>query len=154
MTLQPYGITTFCDDFRQEANGKFIIIGGYSGIMTINSEAPATLPNFAIVFNVNIPLDFKFDKVKLEAVFESDEEEIKLLELELEHDEKNTNKELSSRLIDTERKMLKIFHPAIVSPFNIAQDCLISTRIYLDDKMFRTGSLEVKFEKPTDQKTP
>jgi hypothetical protein len=42
----PYGYTIFCDDIRQEANGKLIYIGVYSAEMIIFGTPPMLLPTF------------------------------------------------------------------------------------------------------------
>jgi hypothetical protein len=43
-----YGYTIFCDDIRQEADGKLIFIGAYPGVMIVHVPFPATLPTFAM----------------------------------------------------------------------------------------------------------
>jgi hypothetical protein len=45
-TRTPYGFTIFCDDLRQEANGKVIYIGVYSADMIIYGSPPMLLPTF------------------------------------------------------------------------------------------------------------
>lgn len=42
-TSTPSGHTLFCDDIRQEANGKLIFIGVYSGIMYLGTPFPTHL---------------------------------------------------------------------------------------------------------------
>lgn len=150
MTLQPYGMTIFCDDFRHEDNGKFMIIGGYTGTMNFNGKTPFTLPTFAIVFQFNIPSKFKFSKIVLEAVFESDQGDENLIKIEMATDTKDRLSKIPSKLIDDDRKMFSIFFPSIISPFIIAREGMISTRVYLDDKMFRAGSLKVNITEPAN----
>jgi hypothetical protein len=46
----PTGYSLFCDDIRQEDNGKQLIIGLYSGDMLVDSF-PVLLPNFRVLIN-------------------------------------------------------------------------------------------------------
>jgi hypothetical protein len=43
-----YGYTIFCDDIRQEADGKLSFIGAYPGVMIVHVPFPAPLPTFAM----------------------------------------------------------------------------------------------------------
>ena len=43
-----YGYTIFCDDIRQEVDGKFFFIGAYGTTMIVHVLFPATLPIFAM----------------------------------------------------------------------------------------------------------
>ncbi len=143
MKKSPYGITIFCDDFRQESSGKYIIIGGYNGLMNINGPLPAILPTLAIVFNFNAPLGYKFEKIILEAVYEYENNEDTVLNIDLTEDFKNQNQDNTST-DDYERKITSVFFPAIVSPFEVRHEGRLSTRVYLDDTMFRVGTLNIK----------
>lgn len=42
-----YGFTLFCDDIRQEVDGKLTYIGVYSADMVVHVPFPVTLPKFA-----------------------------------------------------------------------------------------------------------
>jgi hypothetical protein len=44
----PRGYTVFCDDIRQEANGKLIYIGVYTNGLVINVDFPVTIPKLAL----------------------------------------------------------------------------------------------------------
>ncbi|HVU31398.1 MAG TPA: hypothetical protein VHE36_13455 [Sphingomicrobium sp.] len=42
----PSGYTIFCDDIRQEYNGKLTFVGAYADTLIINGPLPALLPKF------------------------------------------------------------------------------------------------------------
>jgi hypothetical protein len=47
-----FGYTLFCDDIRQEADGKFFFIGVYGADMFIHMPFPVTLPKFAFAITL------------------------------------------------------------------------------------------------------
>jgi hypothetical protein len=47
----PYGYTIFCDDIRQEVEGKLTIVGAYGHQMIIYDNLPFILPKFGLLVN-------------------------------------------------------------------------------------------------------
>lgn len=41
-----FGSTIFCDDIRQEADGKVTLVGSYGNVMVVHGTFPVTLPKF------------------------------------------------------------------------------------------------------------
>jgi hypothetical protein len=46
---EPYGVTIFCDDVRDELFNKKTLIGVYTGELLIGGEFPALLPTFGMM---------------------------------------------------------------------------------------------------------
>jgi len=43
-----WGYTVFCDDIREEANGKLTLIGIYENVMFVHGDFPFLLPKFGM----------------------------------------------------------------------------------------------------------
>lgn len=51
-----YGHVVFCDDVRQEIDGKLTLVGVYNGNLTVFGGFPAVLPRLCVVTWLNGPL--------------------------------------------------------------------------------------------------
>jgi hypothetical protein len=51
-----YGHVVFCDDVRQEIDGKLTLVGVYNGNLTVFGEFPAVLPKLCLVVWLNSPM--------------------------------------------------------------------------------------------------
>src|SRR5437763_16850721 len=45
---RPWGFSVFCDDLRQEVDGKRTLVGAYMAAMNVTGTLPASLPKLAI----------------------------------------------------------------------------------------------------------
>jgi hypothetical protein len=77
-----YGYTIFCDDPRQEVDGKFLLIGVYSGIMFVHAPFPFKLPTFAMRTMVFQRKETFIPKVALRVFLPGDEEDVASIQME------------------------------------------------------------------------
>jgi hypothetical protein len=54
---EAYGITQFCDDIREEVNGKISLMGLYGDELIVFNALPAALPKLALVISARFPLE-------------------------------------------------------------------------------------------------
>ena len=47
----PFGYTIFCDDVRNEINGKVTLVGVYAGDVIVLGTLPVTLPKLGLSVN-------------------------------------------------------------------------------------------------------
>jgi len=58
---EPYGMTIFCDDIRQERNAKLLYIGVYQHALIFQGDFPLRLPKFCIAVNFVGPPELRED---------------------------------------------------------------------------------------------
>jgi hypothetical protein len=138
----PYGYTIFCDDLRQESNGKLIYIGVYTSEMIIFGDPPMLLPTFVAVTTYR------------ERPRESDAPvQIKMFvpgapDVELELPVASMRSTQFAPEIEGEDRMHSALIPIRSSPLVVRQEGLIKVRAYRGDDEIRLGALAVKFQPP------
>ncbi|MDU9399028.1 DUF6941 family protein [Pseudomonas sp. zfem003] len=65
-----FATSLFCDDIRQEVNGKLSLIGVYQGVLYV-SAFPATLPKICFIIHIHSPFSQKFNSLSLTARYDS-----------------------------------------------------------------------------------
>ncbi|WP_299984912.1 hypothetical protein [uncultured Ruegeria sp.] len=149
MNSEAYGTTLFCDDIRNENNGKLILVGCYTNEMNFSGPAPGMLPTFAALVNLRVPRDVEFSKIKLVVVKQltSEREEIFKTEIEVTKEQR----EQAFSAVEHEKpedQILAMTFPLSWTPLPIKEEGLIKVRAYLDDKIkLRLGALKINFPK-------
>ena len=73
---EPFGLTIFCDDVRQEVGGKMSLIGVYGADIQFSVPFPLTVPKLSLVAYYNIDArDPNRDDVELVVLFPGDPED-------------------------------------------------------------------------------
>lgn len=62
---EPSGCAIFCDDIRYEISNKLSLIGCYSNNVQFNVPAPVTMPSFATLVNILVPIHIKVKTLQL-----------------------------------------------------------------------------------------
>lgn len=147
MSIEPYGITTFCDDIRHEINGKLTLVGCYASSLNFNGPPPGRLPTFAALINLRVPTHIQFEKISLRVIKVEGSEETIILEAEVEN-----SKELSEvppeNTLDSqgEGKVVLMAFPCQWTPMKFSKAGQVKVRAYLDnDREVRLGTLSVVF---------
>jgi hypothetical protein len=135
---EPYGVTIFCDDIRQEMSGKHIYIGVYHSVLQINEPPPHVLQKLSFVPTIVIPNTYDFEKfrfvLKKKVDIDEDEEEI-LVDLE---------PPLRERGSDPKRIRRQVL-PFSLSPMEFKENCYLVARAYFDDFEAKLGVLAIRF---------
>jgi hypothetical protein len=133
-----FGYSIFCDDIRQEIDGKVTYVGVYSGAMAIRAKLPIVLPKFCIgiVFAQRRPL-FTPD-IGIRIFVPGDSDEKASIEAQFsgpfELPEEKT----------AEATMVRMTANVVFSPFPINNAGAIKVRILRNDLLHRLGTLSVE----------
>ncbi len=155
MNIEPYGITNFCDDIRHEINGKLTLVGCYAGSLNFNGPPPGTLPTFAALINLRVPLHIQFEKISLRVIKTEGDEETTILEDEIENSkEHNEPSPVPVPSSGEEERVLLMAFPCKWTPIHFSKSGQIKVRAYLDgDLEVRLGALSVNFvEQPVEDR--
>jgi hypothetical protein len=131
----PSGYTIFCDDVRQESNGKLIYIGVYE-VKMILEQIPATLPSFCVVVKY-IERHGESDLPVVLKVFLPGYEEPMQSELPLKEIRAAELPEAMEDPLLTTSVHIKI------APFVIGVEGMIKVRAYRGEDEIRLGTLHV-----------
>jgi len=146
--MEPYGITIFCDDIREELNGKISLIGCYGPDLQFFGNAPVVLPKLAFHIIVRLPCDKPIPPLKLIVFFPGDKDEQPTMLVELPVPE-NLKQEPESGLepnvlIPDGMRTYILRQHFILSPVQITQEGFIRVRLMYGDDKIRLGVLKVQ----------
>lgn len=65
MKTERFVFCQFCDDIRQEINGKITLVGVYQGGLQISGPLPAVIPMLSIACSIWTPKDRPFTNLKV-----------------------------------------------------------------------------------------
>jgi len=138
----PYGFTTFFDDLRQEANGKYIFSGVYTGSMLL-PMVPAVLPTFSVMITYREAPGESNEPVTLKIFVPGSHEPMLAAPLPVEQ---MRQAQYDQSYLDVEGldKILSLQAPFVFSPFMIAGEGFIKIRAYRTDDEIRLGTLRVQ----------
>lgn len=141
------GYTTFCDDIRQEVNGKLILIGVYGADMLVPGF-PAVLPRLCILTFFRHYPDEPHDTLKVK-VFGPGAGEPVLTELDVDLAAAVSaiGKPVDSLRADFPEETDPFFQMRLnieVVPLLLQEPGYIRVRAFQKDTGFKLGSLEVK----------
>lgn len=138
------GYSVFCDDIRQEINGKLTLVGCYQGSIIFFSEAPSQYPKFCIFPTIQIPseLDFEYFNIYIEVVKDDGTSEIVFDTGE----QKNEFTPDPNNSTDPD-SFLAISTNIIFSPFNFSEIKMIRVRARIDEgDPIKLGALKVEVQ--------
>ena len=147
----PYGITTFCDDFRTEDNGKHLIIGVYDDTMLL-PKFPITVPQFAFVIKLLEPLSMKGEGGSLKIFVPGETGVETIFDVEIES---SRWEQVEKDDFDKEASYLGSNYVIKVAPFRLHGPGYIRVRAYFGEDEVKLGSLKVSLRdilahEPTD----
>ncbi len=140
----PYGYTIFCDDLRQEANGKLIYIGVYTADMIIYGAPPMLLPTFVAAITYRERPGESDAPVKIKMFLPGHDDAAAELDLPVAP----MRSAQFTHETAGEDRMHSVLIPIRASPLTVSQGGLIKIRAYRGEDEIRLGALEVKFQAP------
>ena len=145
MTFEATGETIFCDDIRQEVNGKVTLVGCYANIINFASPAPAVLPTFAAYVMLSLPNSFNVRKVEIIVKIDYGDEVQELVKVQSEPQQEELD-QARSEFGDNPDAVIRVTAPLQWVMINIKNDCLIKVRALLNDEQtVKLGALKVVF---------
>ena len=130
----------YCDDARQEDNGKRLYIGVYSARMLVRSF-PTTLPSFVVVLTVATPASRPIRELKIRLL--KDDEELFSSSLSEESLEEVAEKISDKPEENLDERIMQFQTHVRFSPFSIDRPCRIKVRVDTEEGELRGTSLDV-----------
>ncbi|MGI3164962.1 DUF6941 family protein [Pseudooceanicola sp. 200-1SW] len=152
MIFEPYGVATFCDDIRHEANGKITLVGCYAGELIFGSKAPAVLPTFAALISLRLPLDSAPKKVDIRVMKLDQGGQTSIMDMSLKDiDLKADGMDLPEGFSEEDR-LISMMIPCQWQMLRFEGPGTIKARAYINDEIeVKLGALVVKFADHKDQ---
>lgn len=144
----PGGFTIFCDDIREEKNGKRIYSGVYNSKLIIKDSAPAALPKLGFAVHYFERPGESDEPVSLRVRLPGDDPERPTLDVPLPVDQMRAGPLPTDPEADDPRHAL-ILHFEI-TPCVLTQAGRIHVRALRGDLEVRLGSLLVEFSPPSE----
>jgi hypothetical protein len=141
MSEDPYGITIFCDDIREEVNGKLSLIGCYGNEISVFGIAPALLPMFCAFVNFRGPANLKYDEISVVITTEFGDQTTELGRVSFPRNGKDES-DIS------ENQILGLAIPFKFSPLIVPSEGFIRSRAYVDHREVKLGSIAVLLRDP------
>jgi hypothetical protein len=141
MPREPYGVTIFCDDIRQEMGGKTSLIGCYGANMVVPVPFPLVLPKLGIDVSYYLPIELPWKPIELCVFFPGDEEDKPSISAGIDEPPKRRSEE------DSENNYLRLNLRTVLGPITISQAGRIRSIAVRDGQVTRLGSLRVKLSK-------
>lgn len=136
--LEPFGICLFCDDVREEKDGKRTYVGVHGRVLNIASSRPAILPRLCIVSHIVVPGDYAFESFRHELVLAGKEGEVVIGQGV--HEGPNAAR-LPGRAI-------KAVSGMEFAPLELSDDCELRASAIFNDLVIPLGALTVRFSDP------
>lgn len=140
---EPYGITIFCDDIRDEVSNKKTLVGVYSGELILAGELPALIPTFGLSIKYLEPLLMPVEPVNIKVFVPSENEEADvLIDVDLPSDRLQHPSESKGDPLAEYRAHLLYLR---ISPLVIKSIGHMKVRAYLGERQreIRLGSLRI-----------
>lgn len=140
-----FGYSIFCDDIRNEINGKLTFVGCYNGAMFVSGEFPVMLPKLCAHMHVLTDVTQPFESIVARLYFPGEPDPI--IEERLAVPAPPQQREMVSKVAPQGRepRYLVVSASLIVSPVSLVSPGLIRVRAVVDgqsDEM-KIGSLRV-----------
>lgn len=150
-TQTPYGETIFCDDIREEVNGKISIIGIYSGTLIVYQPFPLHLAKFSLLTSYYERLGESSSPVELQVSIPGDKPGEPSVKVNLPIDE--VRKASPNQKIRGEDILVTMKNKMIFTPLPLKEEGFIRVRAYRDDLEIRMGSIFVTYQAPATPPT-
>lgn len=131
-----YAHALYCDDIRQEANGKVMFLGCYQSDLIIYGKPPTVLPKLCVNIWVVTPTENPFKSLH-----------VKLLHGEKEIASANVHAEKhGDRPQSGDRPRMSIVTQVVLSPFQIEKEGTLRAMVEADGETLRAGGLIIRFD--------
>ncbi len=139
---EPHGVSLFCDDVREEKDGKRTYVGVHGQVLNIETTKPAVLPRLCIVSHIVLPADFDFRTFRHELVRRQGDKEETLGQSV--HDAPPRPAAPRSAVAS-----IKAILGMEFTPFEITEECRLLVRAVFDDLTIPLGTLAIRFAAPS-----
>jgi hypothetical protein len=142
-----FGSTIFCDDIRQEVDGKLMILGAYGSDMNINAEFPVSLPKFCALVTYNERVGAVSDPASLLLFMPGDDEDNPTIRADIPIEQARAD--APHRLVkredypETPDPVIVFRAPIVMSPCIIRSTGVVRIRMRLGDRYVKLGALQV-----------
>lgn len=137
----PFGYVIFCDDVRNEVDGKTTIVGAYGADIVFGIPLPVTLGKFAMVVKYfELPKESS-DPIKIEVYFPGDAEDAPSVAANLPAEEMR-NMPLPKGADNEDARIGASFN-MVFPPFTILKEGYIRVRAVRGDDVIKLGRLRV-----------
>lgn len=144
MTATPYGLTIFCDDIRQEINGKLTLVGCYGPELRIFGTYPVVLPILAAQVNIRVPGETQIKSLRIVVTKQDPDGVEEILSMEPDTTENSIKSEEEKELIESGEKILSVSISCKWSPLQFLGDSMIKVRAYINGgDEIKLGSLSI-----------
>jgi hypothetical protein len=137
----PYGYTIFCDDIRNEIDGKVTLVGIYSADMIFKVPLPVIVPKLGIVISYFERRGESVDPIRLEVYLPGDEDGKPSITTDIPHD--NFRNIPESNDPDAEDVRINAIFHMVLSPVNIIKKGRIRVRAVRGEDIIKLGSLRI-----------
>jgi hypothetical protein len=134
-----FGYTVFCDDIRQEVDGKVSFIGSYTGKLFVPVPPPVNIAKFGLGIHY----------MELREAF-SEDVHFKIFLPENDEDSGEAafqftieRSVIHAADITKEGAFFRFFSPVIIAPLHLSKFGAIKVRAHCGDEVIRMGALEV-----------
>lgn len=139
---EQFGNTIFCDDFRQDIQGKFIYTGVYHSDMVVYGVSPVLVASFWVVVKYSIARALARGTAVVKVFLPKKSEPLLSADVNLDMLQQIPEPNYRHEEDDT-RSFLSCFVPIRISPLIIEHEGFIRVRAYRGDDETRLGSLPV-----------
>ncbi len=137
MNLCPRFIhTLYCDDVRQEVNGKMTFVGAYQGELNVQRAENTVLPKLCIVVNVQTPKAQPFDSIFIRVLKDEDVIEETYLPQEIIEAAKTVTP-IVGRKYHTYGLIIELIN------LPIEKDCMIRVRARSESEELASAALQI-----------
>lgn len=138
--MKEYGFVEFCDDYREEKQGKHTLVGLYFNDMIV-PDFPALLPKFVIL--INFIINKKTTDIPIEITYAGQS---------IIQGKNNFN--FGDQKLLKEMGFLRASFPLILSPFVFQKEGILEVKAELNGHMKTIGKLYIRKAKtePTPKK--
>jgi hypothetical protein len=145
-TEQPYGVTIYCDDIRQEMGNKPSYMGVYTGQLIVQAEEPVLLPKLCAAVHLMIPTYMRFQKLALIMTQEKGGVTNELTRIDMT--------DLTFAEHPTPGTFSKMHFNLQISPFLVDGPSTLRMRAYIDEETeIKLGTLSAFMQPPPVSET-
>jgi hypothetical protein len=137
---EKYGYTVFCDDIRNEVDGKTTHIGIYNGTMIFAAPFPVQIPKFGISITLALLPEDNAD-YSFQVYLPGDEEGVPSIAFDAPGEAARKDTPIPEMVGDDPRFALKV--SGVFSPLLLTKEGFIEVRAVKGDEYLRVGRLRV-----------
>ncbi|MBI6975106.1 DUF6941 family protein [Pseudomonas lactis] len=140
--MNRYAYSVFCDDIRQEINGKITMVGIYTNRLLVTS-VPTVLPKLCLALSIATDKSSMFEEISVTGTFGADE----VFKMELQ---KEQIEGIIAQSPDAESpaKFFTVQLNAILTPFQLQHTGKLSLKVLADGEELECAGLEMALAPP------